>query len=202
MLALMGQLAQERWINSKTADRKCALGLRASRLLHCVYLCDMLLSPPPLFLTQACSKPGPVPDCIWLVIISSQLGSSGAPAALMKQSRLASLHLTSTRPPLVSPSQNKFNLEVPRTDKTRSQHKGQRGRGVTWYLLPTLFTSYTHTHILFFSTPTHPPRTHLSYPQTKTSHHLFCLQKDDRINTGSKMMSNAMLWVHFLWSSV
>lgn len=162
MLALMGQLAQERWINSKTADRKCALGLRASRLLHCVYLCDMLLSPPPLFLTQACSKPGPVPDCIWLVIISSQLGSSGAPAALMKQSRLASLHLTSTRPPLVSPSQNKFNLEVPRTDKTRSQHKGQRGRGVTWYLLPTLFTSYTHTHILFFSTPTHPPTPHTS----------------------------------------
>lgn len=102
MLALMAQLAQERWINSKTADRKCALGLRASRLLHCVYLCDMLLSPPPLFLTQACSKPGPVPDCIWLVIISSQLGSSGAPAALMKQNRLSSLHLTSTHPPPAS----------------------------------------------------------------------------------------------------
>lgn len=114
--------------------------------------------------------------------LSSSLASSaplGAPSALMEQRRQASLHPYTPSPPhipLFTPTLDKFNLEVQRADKTRRQHKGQRGREVIWYLLllilhpphptpspPTHTCTHIHIHLLlcfFFST---------LHPETKTS---------------------------------
>lgn len=48
----------------------------------------------------------------------------------MEQSSLAYLHTACpSNPPQFTHSEDKFNLEVPRTDKARRQHWGHRGRG-------------------------------------------------------------------------
>lgn len=215
----MGLLARERWINSLWVDMNsrqevCTwFGLRAPLMLHYVYLYDrLLLSPPPPYTYTHTHKhrdtrsgPGPVPDCIWLVIVSSQLGSSGAPAALMEQSKAGLSSYTPSHPPtppLFTPSQDKFNLEVPRTDKTRRQHKGQRGREVIWYLLLPPFTStHIHTHSSSTLDPLSSPFLSL-HPQTKTSFFfpplLFFLlsdrwQEEERRMSSTRLLISDML---------
>lgn len=97
-------------------------------------LSRLLLSPPPYahvhthsslrlrlhpWLHLACHRQCPA----WLL---------GGPCCSDGAKQAATPH---THTPLFTPSQDKFNLEVQRTDKTRRQHKGWKGREVIWYLL-------------------------------------------------------------------
>ena len=228
----MGQLAQERWINPLSVDtysrqEVCTWsGLRAPPMPHYIYL-GFHFHP---HRTHAYTRtglrththtdmlgPGPIPDCIWLVIVSGQLGSSGAPAALMEQSRQASLRITRPSQPLFTPSRDKFNLEVQRTDKTRRQHKGQRGRGVIWYLLLPPVTSethtHTHTHTHIFSSPFPAPCNPTpSTPCIPRQRHLFFSFYPFIFFSLIRWMTEEKRWgwatpcfwsqIHYLWNSL
>lgn len=90
-------------------------------------------------------SPGPVLGYIWLLVIISPFVPFTAPVAVKKPST-----------PGCTSSQDKFNLEVPRADKTRRQHLGQ-GRGEEiWYLPQPSSSSSTYTYTPFYSSNLNP----------------------------------------------
>lgn len=96
-------------------------------------------------------SPGPVLGYIWLLVIISPFVPFTAPVAVKKPST-----------PGCTSSQDKFNLEVPRADKTRRQHLGA-GQGGGNLIPPPAFLQLLHIHIytlLFLQPEPHPLHSH------------------------------------------
>ncbi len=194
-------------VSGHTADRKCALGAAwGPHWCYTMFISRLLLSPPPYTHIHTHRRAQVRAQSLIASGLSSSVASLAPRGPLLlwwsKAGWPPSIYSV-PHAPLFTPSQDKFNLEVQRTDKTRRQHKGQRGREVIWYLLQPPFTSYTqaHTYTHTSSSPFPPPYTpttpciprqrHLFFPLC----HFFCYQMGDRRKTEERRMSNTVLLI-------